>query len=179
MRDRIGELTELKQWSERIELLTTQARDYEKENAALDQAIHTLDADDTEATRRLAAWNDKSQQLKRNYERKRMEARLALEEVEVELRAVEAEARDERRKREECDREAERVRVGMQEARVGHETSMRVMKGKAREMQRAVGVWHEKLLQGMAAVEFPNAPATPARLSRGQPQQQPLQEQQE
>ena len=41
------------------------------------------------------------------------------------------------------------------------------MKGEgAKEMQRAVGVWHEKLLQGMAAVEFPNAPTTPARLSQ-------------
>ena len=178
VRERTGELTELKQWNERIELLTTQARDYEKENNALEHAIQSLDTEETEANKRLATWNDKTQQLKRNYERKRMEARLALEEVEVELRAAEADLRDERRKREECEREVERVRVAVQEARVGHDTSMRVMKGKAREMQRAVGVWHEKLLQGMAAVEFPNAPATPARLSRGQPQQSP-QEQQE
>ena len=176
VRERVGELTELKQWNERIELLTTQARDYEKENSALEHAILSLDTEEAEADRRLATWNEKAQQLKRNYERKRMEARLALEEVEVELRAVEADVRDERRKREECEREVERVRVGIQEARVGHETSMRVMKGKAREMQRAVGVWHEKLLQGMAAVEFPNAPATPARLSRGQPQPQPEQQ---
>ena len=176
VRERSSELTELKQWNERIELLTTQSRDYDKENAALEHAIHSIDTEEAEATRRLTAWTDKQQQLKRNYERKRMEARLALEEVEVELRAVEAEARDERRRREECEREVERVRCGLQEARVGHESAMRVMKGKAREMQRAVGVWHEKLLQGMAAVEFPNAPATPARLSRGQPQHEQQQE---
>ena len=177
VRERIGEVGELKQWNERIELLSAQARDYEKENAALEHANAALDTEDAELSRRLATANDKTAQLKRNYERKRMEARLALEEVEVELRAVEGEARDERRKRDELERECEKVKVSVQEARVGHDSAMRVMKGKAREMQRAVGVWHEKLLQGMAAVEFPNAPATPARLSRGGQPQPALQEQ--
>ncbi len=176
VRDRVGELTELRQVSERIELLSVQARDYGKENGALEQTVAALDAEEAECARRLASWTDKQQQLKRNYERKRMEARLALEEVEVERSAAEAEEREERRRREECEREVERVKVGMQEARVGHESAVRVMKGKAREMQRAVGVWHEKLLQGMAAVEFPNAPSTPARLSRGQVQPLPQQE---
>jgi len=176
VKDRTSELAELKAHNERIELLTTQARDYDKENTALEQTILSVDTEETEAQKRLAAWNDKLQQLKRNYERKRMEGRLALEEVEVELRSSEAEVRDERRKREEVEREVERVRVAVQEGRVGHESCVRVMRGKGREMQRAVGVWHEKLLQGMAAVEFPNAPNTPARLSRGQPQQQEQQE---
>ena len=176
VRERISDLAELKQWNERIELLTTQSRDYEKENTTLEQTIQSLEFEQTNITKQQTTFSDKTTQLKRNYERKKMEARLALEEVEVELRAVEADDREERRRKAECEREVERVRAMVCEGRVVHESGMRVMKGKGREMQRAVGVWHEKLLQGMAAVEFPNAPATPARLSRGQPQPQPPQQ---
>lgn len=172
VRERVADLTELRALSERIELLSTQSRDYNKENEALEQAVGQLDAEQAETERRLAGWTDKTQQLKRNYERKKMEARLALEEVEVELRAVQAEERDERRRVDECQRDLERVKAAVAEARVQHDSAVRVMRAKAKDMQRAVGAWHEKLLQGMAAVEFPHAPTTPARLSRGQPQHQ-------
>ena len=172
LKQRLAALREVEALQQRTRLLVSQQREYERNIAHLRQVSTGMREEEAEAERRSAAVGERLTALKRNFERRKMEAKLALEEVEDELAAALAEARDEAGRKEEAERAVERIRREVAEEKAGHEAAMRLMKGKEREMEAAVRGWHSKLLQGMASVDQPHAPMTPKASTAPAEQQQ-------
>ena len=145
----------------RARFLVSQGKETERNIAHLRTVEEALRAEEADTERKATVVSEKAAAMKRSFEKKKMEARMALEEVEEECEQVRAKGREEAARREEAERALERVRRELSEGKVAHESAVRLMRGKGKEMESAVKLWHGKLLQGMAAVDQPHAPMTP------------------
>ena len=170
LKKRLGAMRDIEQLQGKVRLLLSQGKEYERNIAHLRGVEEQLKGEEAEVDRKVGVVGEKAAGLKKSFERKKMEARMALEEVEEEWEGVREKGREEAGRREEAERALERVRREVAEGKVQHESAVRLMRGKGREMEVAVKAWHERLLQGMAAVDQPHAPMTPKAVRAEQPQ---------